>query len=135
MFKELERKLEELNEKRSWIRRELKEFFEKWEEATKDFDGIISSNTVIATNKDEFKLYLYTGKNKPAVKTRHNGWTYYKNGTSYFWDVASISEVRNCIAKLPQAIQEIREEIRKLEEKDNEAIETLNKLLREFKED
>lgn len=109
----LTKKINKLQEKRTWIRNAYQKFLEEWAESTKGEDVKIYGT--LLTVEDEYHKYEYllkTGSREIFVYNRFgDGEVREYSEESWSWNSLSISTIKKIIANLPSAIKEIENKI------------------------
>jgi hypothetical protein len=125
-LKTLEEKAKVLAEKRTWVRKNVRDIMCLWEEKTKNIENIISDTPVLNDTIENY--YLCTATEDP--KTKIDGCLFSFNGsTVYFDQVATMQQLRYFLSALPAAIAEIEKKI----DKETIELENLNDFFNKFK--
>lgn len=128
----LVKKVRDLENKETWIRKNLKEFLEMWAEVTEDLpkDETIKHHKVAETHprNDYGHSYgLKAGKNYIVRKKNPEGVNKYSKKKLKWLD---ISEVHKIVDNLPEELERFYNRLDKRDEEYEEAQEKLENLLR-----
>lgn len=130
---ELVKKVRDLENKETWVRKNLREFLEMWAEVTEDLpdDPKIEYHEVAKTNPVDDYGYSYAlAVKKDYIVSRENRYNSNKNYSKQKIKWMDMGQVHKIVDNLPQELERFYNRLGKRDEEYEEAQEKLENLLR-----